>query len=251
VRPACHDRGVTAPAPPPPPAVADRNPRRIGRGREGRPGLGWTELVVAVPLYLLLSILTGTVLLAVTRGGTLPIVPLVALSGLAALLTVVIVVTLRVRSPAAVGLRGVSWRWLLLGLGAGLAAFLVNRLVVLAYVLVTGDLSNPQQDLADAAAGPQLVWLLLAGGVFVPLCEELLFRGVGFGSLRRYGWWVAAIVSSLLFGVAHGFNVVLPAAVLLGLLNCLLYERSGSIWPGVVAHGVNNLIAFSLAAALS
>lgn len=228
----------------PDPTVATADPRR-------RPALGWLELVVAAVAYLLLSIVV-VVLLLVAAGGTLPTVPLVALTGVATLGAVALAVALRVRSGAAVGLRPATWRWLLIGLGAGVGCWLVNRFVIIGYVALTGDTGNPQQQLTDSAAGPglELVGLLLAGAVLIPFAEELLFRGVGYGALRRYGVVAATMFSALLFGLAHGISVVLPAAIILGLVNAVLYERAQSIWPAVVAHGVNNAIIFTTVAIL-
>ena len=57
---------------------------------------------------------------------------------------------------------------------------------------------------------------------------------------------VAVPVSAVFFGLFHGVNVVLPGAIVLGILAALLYEKSGSIWPPVVAHAVNNMAAFTL-----
>jgi len=37
---------------------------------------------------------------------------------------------------------------------------------------------------------------------------------------------------------------VLPAAVLLGVLTALLYEKSRSVWPAVMVHVVNNVLVF-------
>jgi len=102
------------------------------------------------------------------------------------------------------------------------------------------------------AAGPiwGLIGLVAAGAVLAPLGEELLFRGIVFGGLRRYGLVISTLVSAVLFGLAHGINVVLPAAIVLGVLNALLYHRSRSIWPSIVSHAVNNTIVFVTVAIL-
>jgi len=117
---------------------------------------------------------------------------------------------------------------------------------------VTRDPATPQQNLVDTAAGPVwgLIGLLAAGAVLAPLGEELLFRGIVFGGLRGYGLVISTLVSAVLFGLAHGINVVLPAAIVLGVLNALLYHRSRSIWPSIVSHAVNNTIVFVTVAIL-
>ena len=82
-----------------------------------------------------------------------------------------------------------------------------------------------------------------------PLVEELLFRGALLSALLRrmpVGWAVA--VSSLLFACVHlpdlGFLwYAVPNLALLAAALAWLRLRSGSLWPAVVAHGVNNLLA--------
>jgi membrane protease YdiL (CAAX protease family) len=58
------------------------------------------------------------------------------------------------------------------------------------------------------------------------------------------------LVSALVFAVAHGISIVLPAAFVLGVVNAVMLRRSGSVWPGVIAHAVNNALVFGLAAIL-
>lgn len=150
---------------------------------------------------------------------------------------------------AALGLVPATGRWLAIGVGAGLAGMLANRLVIWLYVLVTGDMSNPQEGMVDVAADSGVgafLALLVLGAVLVPVGEELLFRGLLQGWLRRFGTAVAVVVSALVFGLAHGVNVVLPAAIVLGVVLGIVRERSGSIWPAVAGHAVNNGVLFVL-----
>lgn len=86
--------------------------------------------------------------------------------------------------------------------------------------------------------------------VVAPIAEEVFFRGYFFTALRNWrGTWPAAIITGLVFGLIHagsspaGFLV--PLAVL-GFLLCLLYARTGSLYPCIVLHSLNNSVAFGV-----
>jgi membrane protease YdiL (CAAX protease family) len=86
-------------------------------------------------------------------------------------------------------------------------------------------------------------WLTLAAalvalGLFVPLCEELLFRGLGFAAISRY----AVPITATAFAIAHGLPELLPPVFVAGLVLGELRRRTGSLWPGVCAHAAVNLI---------
>lgn len=231
-------------------ATADR---RIGGGRPGGPGIGWTELLSAVPLYLVLSAGLGfAAFLAYGRGptGMPPTTLILALTGAATLVTAFAVLALRVRTLAALGLRRTTVRWILIAVAAGLVTRVLAFGVGWGYQQLTGDMSNPQAFLGESLTEGSTVVLagvLLTGAVLVPFAEELLFRGVGYGALSRYGAWVAVPGSAAIFAVAHGLNVVLVIAFVLGVVCALLYRGSRSIWPAVVTHAVFNASGFLLA----
>ncbi|MDN5914053.1 MAG: CPBP family intramembrane metalloprotease [Pseudonocardia sp.] len=226
---------------------------RPGTGRPGRPSLGWTELVVGVLVYLVLLALVLAPATQVLIGlGAPPGIALTAVAPVTALIAAVAALAVRVRWAPALGIRSTTLRWLLVAVAAGLLTKVVTVGAILAYQALTGDRSNPQEVLTNSAAGGgwQLAGLLLFGAVLVPLGEELLFRGLIYGSLRRYGVLLGLIVSSVLFGLAHGLNAVLVAAVVLGAVNVVLYERSRSIWVPMLSHTMFNASAFVLAAVL-
>jgi uncharacterized protein len=215
-------------------------------------GVGWLDVLLITVLYLLISLLGGLAIgllgpSLISIAGELLIL---TVSAAAAVTSVGSVVLARGQLRAAsVGLQRVSARWLLIGAGLGLVGWLLSRGVVLTYFWVTGDTTNPQAGLMNAAQGTlaQFALTLLVAGLAVPFGEELLFRGVFYTWLRRWGIVVAMSGSALIFGLNHGVNVVFPATVVLGLLLALAYERSGSIWPGVVGHVLYNLLVFSAA----
>lgn len=84
--------------------------------------------------------------------------------------------------------------------------------------------------------------------VVAPICEELLFRGFIFTALRNWkGMWPAAIITGLLFGGVHAGSapaVDLVPLAFLGFGLCLLYRITGSLYPCIAAHSLNNSIAY-------
>jgi membrane protease YdiL (CAAX protease family) len=93
----------------------------------------------------------------------------------------------------------------------------------------------------------QILIFLLVGGIVGPIAEELFFRGVLYGFLRRWGIVVAIVVSTGLFVLAHpvsqGFP--LPQAVG-GIVFALAYELEGSIMSPIVIHVLGNLALYTL-----
>lgn len=108
------------------------------------------------------------------------------------------------------------------------------------------DVNQEQQVGFEALSQPyEYVAAFIALVVVPPLAEELLFRGYLFGRLReRFGFWLTAIVVSVVFGFVHGqWNVGIDVAVL-SIFLCYLRERTGSIWAGVALHAIKNGIAY-------
>jgi uncharacterized protein len=85
--------------------------------------------------------------------------------------------------------------------------------------------------------------------VVAPMCEEFLFRGYVFTALRNWrGTMPAALITGLVFGGVHAGSApaldLVPLAAL-GFGLCLLYRYTGSLYPCMLAHSLNNSIAFS------
>ena len=103
---------------------------------------------------------------------------------------------------------------------------------------------------------------LVAAAVFVcviaPIAEEFFFRGFLFGALRRMritvfgreiGTWVAAIVTGILFGLAHTGSASSQYLIPLGFLGfvlCLVRWRTGSLYPCMALHSFNNSLALGV-----
>lgn len=90
---------------------------------------------------------------------------------------------------------------------------------------------------------PVLAFFVLC--VSAPILEELLFRGLLLpGLLKNYGPRKAIVQSSLVFGVFHLNPVQIVSACLLGLFLGWLYYRTQSLVACIVAHFLNNAVAW-------
>ena len=149
---------------------------------------------------------------------------------------------------ASLGLRGFA--------PVGLAWMLV---AMFAYYLAAGLFASfviepDQEDIGgELGVGDENVLIAVAAVVLIagiaPIAEELFFRGFLFSGLRnRLSLWPAAVIAGLVFGAIHavtGITTVIPLAAL-GIALCWLYEKTGSLWPCVIAHTFNNGLALLL-----
>jgi membrane protease YdiL (CAAX protease family) len=109
----------------------------------------------------------------------------------------------------------------------------------------TGIFGAPEQEDIAESFGPVATQILLI--VFAAsISEELCFRGMLFGGLReRLPRYAAALLSALIFGGLHaltGLSAV-PPLIAFGFILALLYEKTGSIVPGILLHMLNNSAA--------
>lgn len=147
----------------------------------------------------------------------------------------------RIRALDPFGFRRVSTRWLWIAAAVGIGAYGLILIMLFIYTSFF-VLHDPQGILHAAAQGGPLPFILsfIGGAVFTPFGEEILFRGVIANALNRYGAFAGIVLSSIIFGLAHGANVVTLAAIVVGILSAILFRATGSIWPCVVLHGVYN-----------
>jgi membrane protease YdiL (CAAX protease family) len=105
------------------------------------------------------------------------------------------------------------------------------------------------------ATGWQRLAFVFFGVICAPAFEEAVFRLVLFNAMRKWwGVWSGAIVSSILFGLAHAqppftgtmlVCISLPLAVG-GLVLCYVYAKTNNAWASFITHGVFNGFTFVL-----
>ncbi len=100
------------------------------------------------------------------------------------------------------------------------------------------------QQLTELLYSAPMWFQLLGTGVIVPLCEELIFRGLIYNRLKEYmpvKW--AIPMSALAFGIGHGNLVQGIYGFALGYMMAYLYENTGKLWVPVLFHIVANTIS--------
>jgi hypothetical protein len=137
------------------------------------------------------------------------------------------------------------------------AAFGMIVALFLAFLVVSllwTEIVHPEKEktLEQLGSNEGAALLILSAGltcVVAPMCEEFLFRGFIFTALRNWrGTLPAAVITGLLFGGVHvGSAPVLDLVPLaaLGFGLCLLYRYTGSLYPCMIAHALNNCVAFA------
>ncbi len=156
--------------------------------------------------------------------------------------------------------RGVWTRWVRQGAIAGIVALVANSIgqhaTAFALTLVMGERAAGEFIAREAVRTPiyrlvpllhqrlEVIALAVLVGIVVPVGEEVFFRGLAFGALRRsLGRHLAVALSALFFAAAHVHAIELLPIALLGAILAYTYEFTGSLVPGMIAHGINNVAA--------
>ena len=140
--------------------------------------------------------------------------------------------------------------WVELGAApVGFVIYFITSAIAMAVVmsLVPGFDADQVQEIgfSNLVHGYEYILAFLTLVIIAPIAEEMIFRGYLYGKLKkRIPWWGAAVITSVLFGLAHGqWNVAVDTFVL-GMFLSLLREVTGSLWPAIFLHMIKNGIAY-------
>jgi hypothetical protein len=211
-------------------------------------------LACLAAVFVLGNVLTLPVVMAQPRGSATLSVPSLVVAMLATQFALMAVLVWRVVRPGAlnwdeVGLNAEHLdRRLGQGLVGGFAIFVLAGLVGLAMRQLGIEQTQTKMfESVRSVAPSQFMGVWLAAAVVAPICEECFFRGYVFGALRgRYGRPIAYAGSALLFAAIHLNPAAIVPILVMALGLAFLYDRSRSVVPGIVAHGLNNAVALTL-----
>lgn len=206
-------------------------------------------------LFFLLYIVTNVVIAVITivNDGQITIAATIAntlMMTLTLIGSVLIVNRSRPKhSLTTLGFQPTSRKWL--GVASALGAILVLRSFLIEpllarYPALNAGLDALMEMLVFDTVVEQVI-VAIAASLIVPIYEEFFFRSYVQNALAgRWGRWGGIIISGLLFGLFHLIPLQAISAIPLGLACAWIYDRTGSLWPAILLHAVNNFLAVAI-----
>jgi membrane protease YdiL (CAAX protease family) len=160
-------------------------------------------------------------------------------------------------SPADFGFRRIRWRTGVIAVVVAAISYYLLTAVYASLLNLHGNDKLPKE-LGVSGSTAALVGAAVFVCVIAPIVEEFFFRGFIFGALRQMrivvagrelGTWVAAIVTGILFGLAHTGSASAQYLVPLGFLGfvlCLVRWQTRSLYPCMALHSINNSLALGI-----
>ena len=242
----------TASLTPPPPELPER-PQGVERGPLWPAWFAAVGFLVGITATLILVGIVAAIAGVDGEDDSPAFVILVTLAQAVVFVVTAVVFASLVAKPKAwqFGLRRTPF-WPALGWAAlGIATFYIVTGVYSAIVP-----TDVEQTVTEDLGADEGTFGLIAAGVMVmlvaPVAEEFFFRGFFYRALRsRFSIAAAAIADGLLFGIIH-YNfegadalLLLPPLAVLGVIFCLVYEKTGSLFPVIGMHAFNNSVAYA------
>jgi membrane protease YdiL (CAAX protease family) len=126
------------------------------------------------------------------------------------------------------------------------AGFAVTAVILSLALLAIGcdPLSMVRSPLPSGPA--QRMAFFIVGGLIGPVAEEVFFRGLLFGYLRRWGFPSAVVLTTVLFAALHMGGAIPYTQIVGGMVFAIAYHTAKSLLAPIVIHCLGNLAIFSL-----
>lgn len=123
-----------------------------------------------------------------------------------------------------------------------LAFYFTDQILTFIVMISSGNYEG-YRIVAKRIFGTPMLLQVAVVAVVGPIAEEILFRFFLFRGLRRFGFWVAALSSSIVFGLAHQNLFQFVYAGFFGVCFCCVYERYGTLKAPLFVHIVSNTLS--------
>lgn len=130
---------------------------------------------------------------------------------------------------------------ILIGLAGCMVANYISSVILT--VLQGFGIYSTYSTLEDPQNVYDVVTLFLATAIMPALIEEISLRGILMTPMRKFGNGFAILASSYIFGIFHGDAAQIPFAFICGLFFGYAVIVTGSIWPAIIIHGLNNSLS--------
>ena len=103
------------------------------------------------------------------------------------------------------------------------------------------DILNTTESSMDKIFESNPIIEILIAAILAPICEELIFRGIGLTILKKHGKTTAILFTALLFGLCHGSIVQSTTAIIAGIVLGYVCLEYGLIYS-ILIHMFNNFV---------
>ncbi len=143
---------------------------------------------------------------------------------------------------------GCKWQYFLIAIVMQFGLLCLSELNVYFVELLRLMGYQPSSISLPDLSGWNILPALIVIALLPALFEELLFRGILVGGIRRAGWGTVAsvLLSGAMFSLFHGNPQQTIYQFVCGVCYALVAWRSGSVLPTVLAHLCNNTLVLVL-----
>ena len=130
------------------------------------------------------------------------------------------------------------------GVGLCMEANLISSVFITFMNGLGFTLTSPEVPMPEGIQGMLLSFVRVV--VVAAMAEELSLRGYVMGNLKKYGDSFAIGASAVLFAIMHGNLIQSPFALIAGFGIGYFTVKTGTLWTGILIHGLNNFISLAL-----
>lgn len=120
-----------------------------------------------------------------------------------------------------------------------ISTFLINFISIVIQDMMGIEFTSGMEDMAITSVG-DFLFMTLFVAIIPAILEEVTIRGILLQPLRRFGDGFAIVVSAVIFSLLHGNMVQIPYTVLAGIYFGYVTVATGSLWPSIILHFINN-----------